>query len=218
MSAADATLIIPQFNRSGLTIDCVRSFRRFHGEAAAILIVDDGSDPAELAALQAAKLPATDILRRPHRGLTVAWNAGAALARTRFLVFLNNDVVSHGAWLPRLLSPLERGTAFATGAADRIERRVPAHRLLAGWCLALPLGVWRRLGGFDPALRLYFSDTDLQLRLIETFGGPGVLQAVPALPLTHAGHATARMQPDRRAQWRTDRDSFLRRWPPRDAG
>jgi GT2 family glycosyltransferase len=225
---SSTTLIIPQFHRPDLTLACIRSFQSAHGAATPILVIDDGSDAPSLRTLQSARLPATQIVPQPHRGLTAAWNNGLARADTRWLVFLNNDVTTHGPWLPSLLEPIESGRALMTGVRLRTEQRLPpdllnrlpARRVLAGWCFAISRDHLLHLGGFDESFRLYFSDTDLQLRLIESHSADSPLLAVPGLTLTHAAHATTRSTNARRRLWRHDRDRFIAKWtkrPPHSA-
>lgn len=220
MRSPDVTLIIPQYNRSELTVECVRSFRAAHGDAAAVLVVDDGSRPEERDSLREALGGRETILERPHRGVTAAWNAGLAATSSPWLAFLNNDTLSHGPWLERLLAPLRTGAAKLAGVERRRERHLPdtlrttraAGDLLAGWCLALQRRDLLRLGGFDEALRRYFSDTDLQVRLLLTDAGEEPLICVDDLPLVHLGHATAHQLDDRGRQWNRDRLAFRRKW------
>lgn len=217
---ADVTVIIPQFNRCHLTRRCVESLLAHHSHPLELVIADDGSDPADLAPDLSWLSARAQLLRLPHRGVTAAWNAAAAAARSDWLVFLNNDTGTLGPWLERLIEPLRTGAAAMTGVATRSERDLPAaaqgltdnRRLLAGWCFAIGRQRLHALGGFDPALRLYYSDTDLQVRLLLDAGRTNPLLCVAGLPLIHSGHATAHRLPDHHRQWRRDRLRFLDKW------
>jgi GT2 family glycosyltransferase len=218
-SSCDATLVIPQFRRSELTERCVQTFRAHHGPDPSILIVDDGSPPEEVERLRSALGGAATILDQPRCGVTAAWNAGLHASRSAHLVFLNNDTVTYGAWLDRLLVPLRANAARMIGVAWRQERQLPAVlarqrrfcRLLTGWCFAIARADLVALGGFDASLRRYFSDTDLQLRLL-TGDAEDPLLAVEGLPLVHLGHATAHRLADRATQWERDRRLFQAKW------
>jgi GT2 family glycosyltransferase len=215
-----AVIVIPQWGRSDLTLGCIRSLRRF--ESTPVLVVDDGSPASDRTAIQRAELSAVELLPRPHQGVTAAWNA--ALNHLRQLknaapptiVFLNNDVVTTGPWLDTLTGPLLFGPTLITGAAWRKERnvapaRLPTNRFLEGWCFAISFDALQDLGGFDPRLKTYFSDTDLQCRLVERYGDVGTRIAIP-LPLQHLAHQTAGPYRTRRPQWHQDRQRFVKKW------
>lgn len=234
----NATIVIPQYGRFELTRRCVASIR----EDVPIVVVDDGSpeEPGDFL-----KSPGSVLLvRQPHRGVTSAWNFGLRHVRTEFVVFLNNDVVADGPFVERLIGPLVENRALMTGVRMRTERllpmtvlqRLPTIQFLEGWCFALRSDLLRALGGFDERMRLYWSDTDLQLRVVAhqralrandgEYWSDGVLEwcvdrhalmAVDELPLRHDGHATARGLANLRALWRADREVFLRKWSSDDA-
>ncbi|REK26539.1 MAG: glycosyltransferase [Planctomycetota bacterium] len=223
LTERDCTVVIPQHNEAHLTVECVRSLRRAEGMSCDVLIVDDGSDSSQVRIVQR-ELPGERVLTQLHRGVTVAWNHGARAASSRFLVFLNNDTLSRGPWIDDLLAPLRSGEAVMTGVCRRRERavgpellaRLPAQQFLEGWCFAAAASDVERARGFDESLRLYFSDTDVQLRLLEEAGlGGEALQIARGLPLSHAGHCSTRMLPDRRKIWRRDRERFIEKWTAR---
>lgn len=224
--AAHTTIVIPQHGRSELTRACVASLRRTEPDAGPILIVDDGSPGHESPDAIAADFDGVVVCRRPHRGVTAAWNGALRTIGSRFVVFLNNDVVAEGPFLRRLIGPLESGAASMTGPALRTEgnlpepllRALPTRTFLQGWCLAAESGLLRAVGGFDESLRLYWSDTDLQLRLFQRRGRPSrPIVCVPGLPLRHLGHRTTRHVADRRRIWSQDRAAFVRKWATENA-
>lgn len=225
VDASDYTIVIPQHNEATLTVECVRSFRAAEQPSGRVLIVDDGSRPSELGMTQRA-LSSECILRQRHQGVSAAWNLGARTCASQYLVFLNNDVVSRGPWVEELLMPLRRGEVVMTGAGCRRETAVGRELLsqlrtacfLEGWCLALSAALLQQIGGFDESLRLYFSDTDVQLRLLESAGLDGdALRVVSGLPLSHTGHCSTRRVPNRQEVWMRDRERFVQKWTKRTA-
>lgn len=216
----DVTIIVPQYNQPELTIACVRSLTGVHPLCPRLIVVDDGSADGA-ADWVARELPEIDVVGQTRRGVTAAWNHGARLATTELLVFLNNDVETHGPWVERLTAPLLDPDIAMTGAADRVEstlETVPSNgpvprRLLEGWCFALRCSELIELGGFDESLRLYFSDTDLQIRMWQRRGGrDSSLYVARGLPIRHAGHRTTRTLDERRSIWLRDRQRFLEKW------
>lgn len=224
MMSDDTTVVIAQRGHGVLTEQCVESLRWYEPVRWPIVVVDDAS-PGEWAKLNgmAGRFGVEVVRHGVHRGVSAAWNSGGRRARTEWVVFLNNDVVMRGEWVERLTEPLRRGEAVVTGPAWRRETAIDAALLracgvsqwfLEGWCLAMETALWRELGGFDGGYRVYFGDTDLQMRASRV-GAPAV---VAGLPLVHLGHRTAHdanCLADRRTCWRQDRERFMGRWGER---
>jgi len=219
----DATIIIPQCGHSELTIACVRSLRAVHAACWPVLVVDDGSPAAALTTLRLnmATIANVTVLPPQRQGVTAAWNRAADLATTPFLVFLNNDTLSDGEWLDKLLQPLRERRGMVSGVRFRREtalprsvlQRLPTEHFLEGWCFAVAVDDWSGVGTFDERLRLYFSDTDFQARIVKAGDGDLTkLTEVPGLPVRHLGHQTARRMPERNVMWREDRQTFMTKW------
>ncbi|QDT35469.1 glycosyltransferase family 2 protein [Thalassoglobus polymorphus] len=225
----EISIIVPQFEKADLTIRCIESLLKHHSSPMQIILVDDGSSKAALRSIQQRQFSNTEVVRNSeNRGITYSWNRGAELAQGVFLIFLNNDVETHGDWCERLIAPIRKSECLISGPKSRVESRFPQHldstspkrKLLEGWCLALAKSYFDRLGQFDERYRLYFSDTDLQLRILQSFesrerSSQQVLrgvQEVPGLPVEHLGHRTTRSQPSRSRQWRRDRKTYLQQW------
>jgi len=113
-----ASIVIPVFNHVAHTLACLRALAAFPPRAAIeIICVDDGSsDQTAIALPQVAGL-------RYHRraangGFIAACNDGLALARGRYVVFLNNDTVPQPGWLDALLRTFSDhpGTGIAGSA------------------------------------------------------------------------------------------------------
>jgi GT2 family glycosyltransferase len=211
----DVTVIIPQHGATELTARCVASLLRHEGAGSEILMVDDGTPGGRIARCGGAER--TRVVHGRWRGVTAAWNVGVRLAASEIVLLVNNDVMWEGPALERLVAPLQTGVTELVGVAWRAEphwpqtlaERCPPRPLLAGWCWGFRRSVWERAGGFDESLRLYFSDTDFQLRVLERAMNP--LEVVE-VPLRHVGHATTRWLPERRAIWEGDRRRFLEKW------
>ena len=214
----DATIVIPQYEQSELTIRVVEQLRRWESKRWPVVVVDDGSR-LESTALVERACRDVRVVRQVHRGVTAAWNAGLRVAATPLVILLNNDVTVSGACVDALLAPLRRG-AVVSGVELRMEGAVPRRVLesvgrrefLAGWCWAFRRDDVLAIGGFDESLKLYFSDTDLQARLLSSAGGASEPNVVTGLPLRHLGHRSTQMLPERRAIWRADRRRFIEKW------
>ncbi|WP_437230990.1 glycosyltransferase family 2 protein [Planctomicrobium sp. SH661] len=209
----ELSVIIPQHGQSECTVAAVRTLQQVHPFPIEILIVDDGSPAPHRTRVREHLAGNVTLLRLPRRkGITAAWNAGAKLASGRILVFLNNDTLSHRAWLRQLVQPLSCSPCLMTGCQWRVERWLADRRqkLLAGWCLAIRRADFFAAGEFDERFRLYFSDTDLQLRLLQRCRGS--LTVVEDLPVEHLKHRSTRRLTSRSFEWRRDCDRFRQKW------
>lgn len=210
------SVVIPQWGQFHLTAHVIDRLRTIETHETEIIVVDDGS--RDVAACPLAVDPRVKFLRQRHRGVTSAWNRGARHACGKLLVFLNNDVQIEGPFLSRFVRPLDEPQVVMTGCCWRRERSVPrsiasgfSRDLLEGWCFAVRRTDFETIEGFDERFRLYFSDTDLQWRLLARKTGSR-LKCVPDLPLSHEGHLSTRTNPQRREQHARDQRSFLQKW------
>lgn len=207
------SIIIPQHGQSELTQPAVESLLATQTESMEIVIVDDGSPRDEFTSLRTLTGSNLSLIRVPHRqGVTRAWNLGARQTTGTTLIFLNNDTVSTGPWLRILAGSVQGGSALLAGPERRTERQLadPSHRLLKGWCLAIQRETFLSIGMFDERFRLYFSDTDLQLRLQQQ--RPDALACCTGLSLRHLGRSSTRLLAMRRTEWQHDRDRFRQKW------
>lgn len=205
----EISVVVPQRGQVALTVACVHGLRRWEAAAVEIVIVDDGSPEQDREASRELEYLGCRMVWRMPTGVTASWNAGWRAARGGVVVFLNNDVVVDGPFLEQLVQPLKQ--AHVTGVRWRSEHGV--GRLLEGWCFALRRETLVALGGFDERMRVYFSDTELQRRIIGKWGPDGVQVPAGTWPVTHLGHRTAHnpaWREERRQVWRDDRRAFVR--------
>ena len=103
--SADVSIIIPIYGQLPATLNCLDSLAkhetRYSVEAA--IVADDASpEAAETGLLE--EIPWVRYIRRPQNGGFIAnCNDAAAIARGRFLVFLNNDTRVTPGWLDEMI-------------------------------------------------------------------------------------------------------------------
>ena len=116
---ADFSIIIPTYNAGALTRACVS---RLLDQAlpAEIIVVDDGSSDDTATALSALGDGIRVVALDSNQGFASACNAGARVASSGLLVFLNNDVVPNEGWL----------SAFARSEAAHPQAGVIGAKLL----------------------------------------------------------------------------------------
>ncbi|WNG90119.1 HAD-IIIA family hydrolase [Mycobacterium sp. ITM-2016-00317] len=177
----DVTLVIPTIGRKSLS------------ELLTALCDDDGQKPAEVIVVDDRAVPrplplphglAIQVLHSGGRGPAAARNVGWRAAATRWVCFLDDDVLPHPGWLRALRSDLTAAEAArAAGSQGGIEvprtgaQRPPSddeRRTLrladARWItadMAYRRDVLVAVGGFDDRFpRAYREDSDLALRIV----------------------------------------------------
>jgi GT2 family glycosyltransferase len=202
-----------------------------------VVVVDNGSEPTARSYLRNEMENATVVFNDENRGFGAACNQGAALARGRHLLFLNNDALVHVGWLrpllgrlrdprvgavgPKLLNPggsLQSAGALVSRTGSTLEHGFGADPAadeftfprVVDFVSGSCLALRRGdFTGFDPAYgRGYYEDADLCLALAER-GALTVYE--PASTVTHvrgvSGFTTA--DPDLPIR---NRAVFERRW------
>jgi len=182
------SIILPVLNGSRFLRECLDSvfsqtFRSFE-----VIVIDDGS--TDHTAVIAAEYAVT-LIRQANQGQAVARNRGAAIARGRYLAFLDHDDYWNPRRLEAAVAALEGRPECALTYSDvdvmDEQSNVTQHALLAHFgdhpkrslrhCLERDLyfvpssvtvrrSVFSELGGFDESLRGY-EDEEFCVRLFK---------------------------------------------------
>ena len=171
-AAPDYTVVIPAYNEEALLPAALRSVARamrgVQGLAGEVVVTDNASTDrtAEVAASHGAR-----VVHEPHRQIARARNAGAALARGRWLVFLDADSTMPPALLCRSLGAMASGRCCGGGALVTADRKLKLaeHMFFHGFLVLMKLLRWaagsyvfclreafHAVGGFDE--RYYASE------------------------------------------------------------
>jgi GT2 family glycosyltransferase len=111
------SIVVPVHNRASLTRQCLSVLTSTLPEAVEIVVVDDGSTDITPEMLETYGARIRVIRHDEARGFASACNDGAAAARGRFIVLLNNDTIPQPGWLDALLTHAERYPAAAAVGA-----------------------------------------------------------------------------------------------------
>ncbi len=105
----EVSIVIPVFNKFAYTYDCLKSIQAALPERSfEIIIVDDCSEDETLFACLVFS-GAVRVLRNTRNlGFVGSCNAGAAAAKGRYLLFLNNDTLVKAGWLDELVETFEQ--------------------------------------------------------------------------------------------------------------
>ena len=105
-------IVIPTFNNSLLTLQCLDSLLKYTSDSVSIIIIDDHSTDEEFAKLMNG-LPPIDGFRRidvcrssANVGFANICNEGSQLVRTDVIIFLNNDTLVTEHWYSKLISKI----------------------------------------------------------------------------------------------------------------
>lgn len=102
-----ASIVIPVYGKLAYTCACLASLVEHVGPTPIeVIVVDDGSPDDSADTLE--QVDGLRLLRNAeNQGFVGSCNAGAAAARGRWLVFLNNDTTVTAGWLEMLLTTFE---------------------------------------------------------------------------------------------------------------
>jgi GT2 family glycosyltransferase len=152
----------------------------------------------------------------PPQGFTAPVNAGLRAVDTPYAVVMNDDVEVLEGWWEPLRAALDEGASVVF--PQTVEGAMRED--FAAWCFALGARTIAEMSHapgefFDPALRVWFQDSDLLVRL-RAIGRPPRL--VRDSRIRHALSATVRAEDPALRAWidRTiaaDKAAFLRKHP-----
>lgn len=129
MTEPIVSVVVPTFNRPRRLRDCLEGLaaQQFDRPRFEVIVVDDGS-PRPLAnpGERITNHLEFRIVRQARAGPGSARNAGAAVARGRYLAFIDDDCVPAPDWLARIVAALEAAPGVLVGG--RVENSLRANR------------------------------------------------------------------------------------------
>jgi GT2 family glycosyltransferase len=146
-----ASVIIPTWNGLTLLRSCLNALRQQTYTEAEVIVVDNGSTDATVAALRS-EYPEVRVVALPSNGgYTGGCNAGMRVARGEILVMFNNDIEADPRWLEELVAALDRHPEAGSAASrlmlyDRRDTLNTAGDLYHRDGTPDSRGVWQRYG------------------------------------------------------------------------
>jgi GT2 family glycosyltransferase len=168
-SSMNVTIVIPVFNQLHYTQQCLESLNACGYSDELIVVVNNASTDGTAEFLSTR--PKLRVINNiENRACAAAWNQGFEIARTRWTVFLNNDVVVTRGWLESLITFAEANNAgivspaasegsldfqLATYGADFVSRMKNATRngVAMGCAFLVAREVFEKIGLFDEKFR-----------------------------------------------------------------
>lgn len=159
---ADITsIIIPCYNLDDelveVTHECFKSLKE-HTKNYELIVIDNAS---ELGSEMLLRVADTYVHNSVNLGNGAAWNQGARLARGKYFVFMDNDVIVKKDWLePMIQKVQDKQIGVAFPALKNRDEDGYSERL-AGCCWIVRRELWQEIGEIDEEYGLaYFEDTD----------------------------------------------------------
>ncbi len=138
------SVVIPLYNGAGYIAETLTSIERQTLTGVEVIVVDDGSGDAGPDAVRAHPVGAI-LVEQSHLGVAVARNRGLALARGRWIAFLDQDDLWHPTHLERAVHWLEQHAGerivfareHAFSVADEADRLQAMDQAVGGWASLL---------------------------------------------------------------------------------
>lgn len=106
------SIIIPVFNKAEFTFQCINALlREIDFSETEVIVVDNASTDDTAKVLAHFENIVRVVKNEENRGFVDACNQGAAAARGKYLVFLNNDTTVLSGWLKHLVETIEADPA-----------------------------------------------------------------------------------------------------------
>jgi glycosyltransferase involved in cell wall biosynthesis len=208
MDLPGITLIIPCFNHGQFVGEAVRSCLAQEGVDVRVIVVDDGStDGSTPGACDRCASDRVRIVHQSNTGLSGARNAGAALAATEFIAFLDADDYLDPTFGRKLIAALradpaashaycqETLTELGTGTW-RVPEWDPLLLLITNLhpvTCVIRRDIFASSGGFDTSMNLGYEDWEYWVRL-SSRGFHGVRVPEPLFFWRRHSHTTMVME------------------------
>jgi GT2 family glycosyltransferase len=223
------SIIIPFFNRWDLTHQRLMDLHKWINEDVEVVLVNDASTDVEVeggcAWWQKNSVRHTIKYRKNEENLGFggSMNAGARVASGDILVFLSNDVVIAGDFIPQIKGILRANDKTLVGGRiiyweagwNQFEHKGKKFVIpyAEGWLLACTREIWDNLGGFDPLYGKYaVEDIDISTTAI-SLGYE--LKGLDNPHLRHIGGATATYDEHRMNYTIANKEKYIEKWQGR---
>lgn len=218
MTLPRASIIVVSRHRAAALVRCLLALQQQDHPQIEVSVV---ADPAGIKAARDTGM-ALKLVEFDEANISAARNLGIAQAAADVVAFIDDDAVAEPTWASRLCAAFAdpqviAATGFVRGRngisyqwqacevdAMGLDHPLPAAPALysgtpqravktQGTNCAFRRAALTGIGGFDPALRFYLDEADVNLRL----AGHGLTAVVPQAQVHHGFAASARRRDDR---------------------
>ncbi len=149
------SIIMPVCNRVELTRDCLTTLATLNGlPDYELIVIDNGSTDGTAEFLAQLGGDVRIVTNTENVGFAKACNQGAALARGKYLVFLNNDTIPRPGWLEALVWEVEQDQEIAVVGSKLLygDGTTQHAGVVFSRTSGIPYHLYRRLPGESPAV------------------------------------------------------------------
>ncbi len=124
-TAAQASVVIPNFNGMQYIGSCLRSLYACEETAFSVIVVDNGSKDGSADYIEK-EFPQAELIRFPeNRGFSAAVNAGILAAKTPYVILLNNDTTVEKYFVSTLVRAIGRNERYFSVGAKMVSMQNP---------------------------------------------------------------------------------------------
>ncbi|ABX03468.1 MAG TPA: glycosyltransferase family 2 protein [Herpetosiphon sp.] len=169
MIPGQISIIIVSYNSAALLPACFASLAMTNDDNYQLIVVDNASSDGS-AELVRQQYPHVQLIANQHnQGFGAACNQGMAAATGEYFLLFNPDVQITPNWLTLLRQHLATNpqaaiicpTTLYPNQALPTRQGVAITAAVPGCAMLLRRSAWQAIGGFDPAIFLYWEDTEL---------------------------------------------------------
>jgi len=154
-SSFDCSIIIPVWNKAELTRQCLTALGPATEDVSfELIVVDNGSTDGTKEFLASLGGDVRIITNQDNLGFAKACNQGAAAARGRHLVFLNNDTIPVAGWLRALVDEIDAHPEVAIVGSKLLyaDRTVQHAGVAIDRTTLIPYHIYKRFADTHPAV------------------------------------------------------------------
>ena len=178
---SNLTVVLVTYNPCHYLIESIASVERYANKQVELIIVDDGSYLADsLEIIKSLKDIGYNIVSQENKGLSAARNLGVSIARTEYIIPLDDDNRLLRPYLNQALMFMLARPNYDFAYGDRIDFGFRRGRFNPGYwhdqniyhvnkidaCAIIKKSLWCKLGGFDEKMKA-LEDWDFWLGAYE---------------------------------------------------
>ncbi len=182
------SIIIPVFDNKAGLLSCLKALKKQINKQTEIIVIDDNSSQKGIEKV-AKKFTRKFIKLKKNSGAGLARNSGVKLAKGKYLIFIDSDVVISDKFFKKILRKIQKLSPDSClqgvyGEKTPIKSLCSQyknlyyfynffHRIskdnffyLSSHCFVIPKRIFEKVGGFNSQIRTVIEDADLSYRLL----------------------------------------------------
>jgi len=223
------SIIIPYFNNWSLTYERLGEIYKHLTGDFEVVLVNDASTDLDCRASAGwwmkyiTRFPVRYVENSKNLGFGGSHNKGAKKASGNILVFLSNDVVISGNFLPKIEAILYEHKNEVIVAGEVLSNDTGWNMIFlhgkpaiisypVGWLIAVSRDMWKRIGGWDVETYGKFDYEDVDLGAWAVYNGVDTVGLYLPFLKHLSGQTINPLHPDREKYTIKNREAFRNKW------